>query len=148
MVRPNIPQDLRISVLSLYLQGESRNQIALKSGISQGSVSNIIAASKNGLQDAEATDLRDLGVMMKRANLNPLQCASGFRMAQLLNKLGVDEDSFESYISNIHKRCCEIGIDPQNVAEGIKQVLVVCEAVPIWQLSDYLESKRTERETS
>ena len=144
-MRPNIPQNLRITVLSLYLQGESRNQIALKTGISQGSVSNIVAAWKKGLDEGEAADLRDLGIMMKRANLNPLQCVSGFRTAQLLNKLGLDEDSFESYISNIHKRCGEIGIDSQNVALGIKQLLVLCETIPIWQLSEYLESKRTEK---
>ena len=113
IVRQNIPQILKITVMTPYLQDESRNQIALRTGISRGSVSNIIAAWKTGLQQAGAEDLRDLG-MMKGAGLNP--CSSGFRIAQLLNKLGVDEDDFESYISDIHKRCTEIGLDPQHVA--------------------------------
>jgi len=145
MVRPNIPQNLKIAVISLYLQGKGRNDISPETDISQGSVSNIIAAWKRSLGEVEAIALRELGIMMKKANMIPLQCASGFRIAQLLNRLGVNEDSFESYISNTHKRCTEIGLDPQNVAEGIKQLLVLCETVPIWQISDYIASKRTEK---
>lgn len=146
IMNPSIPANLRTTVISLYLQGESRNQIASKTGISQGSVSNIVAAWKKGLEEADAMTLRDLGTMMKRAGLNPLQCASGFRMVRVLSELGVNEDVFYDYISNIHNRCAELGLDPQNVAEGIKQLLVLCESVPIWQMSDYIESKRTEKE--
>src|SRR5689334_15208689 len=111
-MRPNIPQNLRIAVIGLYLQGESRNEIASRTGISQGSVSNIISAWKKGLDESEASDLRDLGIMMKRAGLTPIQCASGFRIAQLLNKSGVNEGGFKNYIFDFYKQCVEIGLDP------------------------------------
>jgi hypothetical protein len=38
-------------------------------------------------------------------------------------------------ISLIFIRFVEIGLDPQKAAEGTKQLLVLCEKVPIWQLS-------------
>jgi Homeodomain-like domain-containing protein len=144
-MRPNIPQNLRIAVIGLYSQGESRNEIASRTGISQGSVSNIISAWKKGLDESEASDLRDLGIMMKRAGLTPIQCASGFRIAQLLNKSGVNEGGFKNYIFDFYKQCVEIGLDPQKAAEGTKQLLVLCETVPIWQLSDYIASKIIEK---
>jgi hypothetical protein len=146
MVRPTIPQNLRITVISLYLQGKCHNKISSETGIIQGSVSNIVAGWKRGLGEAEATSLRELGYMMNEAGLKPLQCASGFRIVRLLNDLGVDEDAFYDYVPNIHNRCAEIGLDPQNVAEGIKQLLVLCETVPIWQMSNYIASKRIEKE--
>ena len=145
IMNPNIPQNLRIAVTGLYLQGETRNEIASRTGVSQGSVSNIISDWKKGLDESEASDLRDLGIMMKRASMTPIQCASGFRMAQLLNKSGVNEDGFKNYIFDFYKRFVEIGLDPQKAAEGTKQLLVLCETVPIWQLSDYIASKRIEK---
>jgi Homeodomain-like domain-containing protein len=104
-MNPNIPQNLRIAVIGLYLQGETRNEIASRTGVSQGSVSNIISDWKKGLDESEAGDLRDLGIMMKRASMTPLQCASGFRMAQLLNKSGVNEDGFKNYIFDFYTIC-------------------------------------------
>lgn len=145
MVRPNIPPNLRITAISLYLQGKRHNIISSETGISHGSVSNIIAVWKRGLGETEATALRDLGITMNKAGLNPIQCASGFRMVQLLNRLGVNEDDFESYISDIYKRCSEIGLDSQYIADGTKQLLVLSESVPIWQISDYIASKRSEK---
>gem|GEM_PF-5462617 len=43
-MRPEIPQTLKSIVIQLYLQAFSRNEIASRTRISQGAVSNIIAA--------------------------------------------------------------------------------------------------------
>jgi hypothetical protein len=43
------------------------------------------------------------------------QCALGFRTATLMLRIGVKEDSFESFISDVYNRCKDIGLSPQNI---------------------------------
>ncbi|MGB6674843.1 MAG: hypothetical protein WBE34_20640 [Candidatus Nitrosopolaris sp.] len=59
-MRPEIPQTLKNTVIQLYLQALSRNEIASKTGISQGGVSNIIAAWKTALGYPLADEMRKI----------------------------------------------------------------------------------------
>ena len=68
-MRPEIPQILKEKVVRLHMQGVSRNEIASRTRVSQGAVSNIIAGWKTGLGYPLADDLRDLGVMLKKEGI-------------------------------------------------------------------------------
>jgi hypothetical protein len=116
--RPEIPQTLKSIVIQLYLQAFSRNEIASRTRISQGAVSNIIAAWKTGLGYPLADDLRELSMILKRSGINAQQCALGFRLAKMIQDLGVDEDDFRTFISEIYQHCSEIGLRPPPTANG------------------------------
>ena len=73
----------KLGVVKQYLDGLSYDQIAAKSGISKGSVANIIVSLKAGMfletvgivEDIEL--LRELSQELKQQNLTPGQCATG-----------------------------------------------------------------------
>jgi hypothetical protein len=143
-MRPEIPQTLKSAVTQLYLQAFSRNEIASRTKISQGAVSNIIAAWKTGLGYPLADDLRELSMILKRSGINTQQCAMGFRLAKMIQDLGVDEDNFRTFISEIYQQCSEIGLRPQKVAENVKQLLMLSESIPLWQIPQYIADKTSE----
>ncbi len=146
VMRPEIPQNLKDTAIQLYLKGVSRNEIASITAISQGSVSNIVAEWKRGLTIPLADDLRDLGIMLKNANMTAPQCAKGFRAVQILEGLGINEDDLGSFISEIYQRCKEIGLDSHKVADNVKQLLKLSESIPLWQIPEYISDKTREKE--
>ncbi len=114
--------------------------------ISQGSVSNITTEWKTDLGYPEPDDLRDLGIMLKNAGMTSPQCAMGLRIALIMQSLGIDEDNFRTFISEIYKRRgAEIGLRPQKVAENVKQLLELSETFPLWQIPQYISDKTSEK---
>ncbi|MFZ0896936.1 MAG: helix-turn-helix domain-containing protein [Candidatus Nitrosopolaris sp.] len=144
-MRPEIPQSLKRTVIQLYLRGMSRNEIASRTGISQGSVSNITTGWKTSLGYPEPDDLRDLGIMLKNAGMTAPQCAMGLRSAHIMQTLGIDEEDFRTFISEIYQHCTEIGLRPQKVAENVKQLLELSETIPLWQIPQYISDKTSEK---
>jgi transposase-like protein len=144
-MRPEIPQALKRTVIQLYLQGVSRNEIASRTGISQESVSNITMEWKTGLGYPDPDDLRDLGVILKNAGMTAPQCTMGLRIAQIMKSLGIEEENFRTFISEIYQHCTEIGLRPQKVAENVKQLLELSESIPLWQIPQYISDKKSEK---
>ncbi len=73
----NISETARQSVIRLWVEGNSRKDIALISGVSEGILSNIIAEWRQKLGDGDADAIRDLGINMKRLEIDAAQCAEG-----------------------------------------------------------------------
>jgi hypothetical protein len=144
-MNPTIPANLRSTVIELYLQGVSRNGIASRTGLSQGAVSNIINEWKAGLGQPIANDLRELVVSLRKLRITAPKCASGLRVATLLQKLGVEEDDFASFISETYNQCTEIGLGPDKLAPNIKQLVELCQSVPFSKISDYVTEKKSEK---
>ena len=131
---------------SLKRTGVSRNEIASMTRISQGSVSNITTEWKTDLGYPEPDDFRDLGIMLKNAGMTSSQCAMGLRIAQIMQSLGIDQDNFRTFISEIYKRrSAEIGLRLQKVAENVKQLLELSETFPLWQIPQYISDKTSEK---
>jgi hypothetical protein len=114
--------------------------------ISQGSVSNITTEWKTDLGYPGPDDLRDLGIMLKNTGMTSPQCAMGLRIAQIMQSLGIDQDNFRTFISEIYKRrSAEIGLRLQKVAENVKQLLELSETFPLWQIPQYISDKTSEK---
>ena len=86
----------RLSVLMSYFRGLSYDAISAKSGVSKGTVANIIADLKAG-NFPEAGDvgdqielLRDLSLDLRRSNLSPGQCATGLMLLNRISECGLD----------------------------------------------------------
>ena len=121
-MRPEIPQSLKRTVIQPYLRGVSRNETASRTGISQESVSNITKRWKTGLGYPEPDNLRDLGIMLQNAGMTAPQCAEGLRIAHIMQSLGIDEENFRTFISEIYQHFTEIGLRPQKVAVNARAI--------------------------
>jgi hypothetical protein len=90
---------IRSLVIKQWLEGVQRDMIAANNGLSAGAVTNIVNDFRRGLGSAVVDDLRDLGVTFRKVGITPAQCALGFRIAMLINKLGVKEvEQVETFI--------------------------------------------------
>ena len=69
----------------------------------------------------------------------------GLRIAHIMQSLGIDEENFRTFISEIYQHCTEIGLRPQKVAENVKQLLELSETIPLWQVPQYISDKTSEK---
>ncbi len=84
------------TVIRQYLSGLSYSEIAAKSGISKGTVANVVVALKAGIfpEAADVVDhielLRELSFDLKSSNLTPGQCATGLVVLTRIAECGLD----------------------------------------------------------
>ena len=133
-------------VIQQGLQGERRDKIAGDNGLSAGAVTNIVNEWKNGLGFALADALRELALTLKRIGISPAQCADGFRVAMMMNKLGVRNDNYESFMTEIYTRCNNIGLSPEKIASHISDLLEFSRTLPFSQIPDYIDQRIREKE--
>ena len=86
----------KLTVVRLYLSGLSYDDIAARSGVSKGTVANVVTELKAGMVP-EAADvgehielLRELSFDLKRSKLTPGQCAAGLLLLNRINECGLD----------------------------------------------------------
>jgi transposase len=86
----------KLTVIRLYFSGLPYDEIAAKTGVSKGTVANVVAELKAGVIP-EAADvgeqidlLRELSLDLKRSNLNPGQCAIGLILLTRIRECGLD----------------------------------------------------------
>jgi len=86
----------RLTIVKQYLSGLSYDEIAAKSGVSKGTVANVVTELKAG-RFPEATNavehidqLRELSLDLKRLKLTPVQCATGLILLTRINECGLD----------------------------------------------------------
>lgn len=147
-VRPimnnKIPNETKSAVIRLYLQGESRNQIAKTSGLGEGTVSNIIQEWRFSLSNPDADSLRELTVNLNRFRIDAAQCAIGFRAAMIMKKLGINEGDIESFITEVFSYCKQIGITPHQVASNMKPLVELSKSVPLENIPSFVEEKENQ----
>ena len=85
----------KLAIVRQYLSGSSYDEIAAKSGVSKGTVANVIVELKAG-KFPEAADivehievLRELSLDLKRSKLTPEQCATGLAVLTRINECGL-----------------------------------------------------------
>ena len=81
-------------VIQAYLNGKSRDQISKETGICTGKTSNIITDWKKGIRIPNIDELREFAVTVKKSGMTMAQCARGYRMAQLMDSLGLSDDDY------------------------------------------------------
>jgi hypothetical protein len=140
-----LPDNYKSLVIQEWLNGEQRDKIAVDNGLGAGSVTNIVNEWRTALGFPTADALRELAVTLRRVGITAAQCALGFRIASLMLKIGVKEDSFESFISDVYNRCKDIGLSPQNIASHLTDLLEFSKTVPLSKISDYVKEKTSEK---
>ena len=132
-------------VIQEWLNGEQRDKIAGDNGLGAGSVTNIVNEWREALGAPTADALRDLAVTLKRGGITAAQCALGFRIATLMLRIGVKEESFESFILDVYNRCKDVGLSPQTIAFHMADLLEFSKTVPLSKIPDYIKEKTNER---
>ena len=92
-----IPYSLKIKVLNYWLDGMSRDNIAINEQIASGSVSRIIQEFKvTEIPDVDL--LRGVALRLKRQNFDLIQFASSMRLRKMLDNLELPEDRIEKFL--------------------------------------------------
>lgn len=140
-----LPAAIKSLVIQQWLQGSARDKIAAENDLSTGAVTNIISEWKQALGVPIADDLRELAVTLNKVGISATQCASGFRIASIMLKMGVKEDNFESFIVDIYNRCNNLGLTPENISLYMQDLLEFTKTIPFSQIPEYITNKTDEK---
>jgi hypothetical protein len=140
-----LPENTKSAVIQQWLQGSARDLIAVVTGLSAGAVTNIINQWRRGLSYPLADDLRELAVTFKKIGITATQCALGFRLATIMIKLGVNEQEFEYFISQIYNDSKNLDLQPDKIAYYLDELLKFSKDIPLSQIPDYIKQKTNEK---
>ena len=141
-----IPSDIRLGVIYEWLRGNSRDKIAAIYNISTGAVTNIINEWRNNIGAYIAEDLRELSVSLKKANITPVQCSTGFRVAKIMQRFGITEEQFESFMSDVYDRCQKLELGPDQIEKYLTETINISKIVFPSQIPNYINTKIDEIE--
>lgn len=140
-MRPPVPEETKREVIRLSLLGYGRDEIARLANISHGTVTNITVKWKNDIDKPEAEAVRELAKSIRSAGLTPIQCATGFRIFNLMTRFGVKEDDFEQFLSEIYKKCENRRITPEKIASHIEDLARFSDNTRLPEIEEYLSKK-------
>jgi len=136
---PAIDPWIRKQVISQYLNGVGRNQIARDNAIGQGTVTNIIAEFKKGVQNTDYDSVRELAIHCKSQGIRSLsELAELVRLTNFIKRLGADEERVEQLISLCPAQ------DPQKIIEVVEKIGRINTDVPLEQLEENIRQNQAE----
>jgi hypothetical protein len=141
-----ISESMRNIVMKEWLKGNHRGKIAVQTGLSGGTVSNIIREWRDRLGNYDIEEMREFSVMCRKAGTTPSQCVPAFRAFELQRKMGFDEDELQSFIRRFYSSCREFGLKKDRVAFLVADLMKLSETVPIDQLQGCIEEIKKEKE--
>ena len=115
-----IAPDDKLSVIEDWLDGETREDIAIKHNIWSGTVYNYVHEWSNSIGFEKAAVLRELAIQLKKNRLTVSDCAKGFRMVMIFKKYGIKEedevvDRVTYFLKEIYLKCQEVNLSVQKV---------------------------------
>jgi hypothetical protein len=124
-----ISPEEKISVIGDWLDGETREDIAVKHNIGSGTVYNIVQEWSNSIGFEKAEVLRVLAVKLKKNGLTAIDCAKGFRMVMVFKKYGIQEedevaDRVTYFLKEIYLKCQEVNLTPQKAFVYIYDIII------------------------
>ena len=140
-----LPDNLKSQVIQDWLSGKQRDKIAGDNGLSAGAVTNTVNEWRLALGFSAADGLRELAVTLKKIGITPAQCALGFRIAMTMNRLGVREDKFESFMSDVYNRCNNLWLTPESIAYYMTNLIEFSKTIPFSQISEFIQQKAEEK---
>jgi uncharacterized protein YeeX (DUF496 family) len=144
-MQPPVSDATKRAVIEEYLRGKKRDQIAIDLRVGTGTVSKIISEWKTGLNYPIAEELRELALGLQKLGISASRYAEGARIASYLIKLGVNDEEFHHFVSEIYDRCKKMDLQPDKVASLLKQLLDLSESVPLQQIPEYIERQTSRK---
>ena len=145
-MRQQVPSNIK-EAIKKWLSGEQRDKIASEISMGAGTVTNIISEWKEEIGIPTADTLRVLATELKRFNINASQCAKGYRLLNIINNLGAqEEENIESFLTQIHKLCTSKNIPPEVIVNISQQIVALGETIPFSQMPEYIQQKIEEKQ--
>ncbi|MGB9169221.1 MAG: hypothetical protein WCB31_09875, partial [Nitrososphaeraceae archaeon] len=138
-------EHIKSAVINAWIQGTTRDRIALELNISTGSVSNIIEQWKNRIGLFDATHLRQLGLALKKAGISPLQCVDGARINNLIKQLCIDEDHLLDFLQKLYNESKKERLLPADIARLVKVINSFPEINSLNEIPKYINKRRQEK---
>ena len=145
-MREQLSENTKDNIVHRWLQGDQRDKIASDMQIGTGTVSTIILEWKKNIGIPDADTLRQFATELRRSGIDTSQCAWGYRLFNLIAKLGLDDESLESFVNKLYRQCQECNIAPHEIVETSQQILSIRESHPISQLPDHIKKQIVEAE--
>jgi hypothetical protein len=141
-----VPPQLKKKVIQEWLQGFSRDKIALNNSISLRTVTNIIKQSKDNLPDIDL--LRETALFIRKGNLDLNHFAASIRLKNMLYMLGFSEEMVESLLEDIETHCFRNNVDEKEFVSKIGEMSKLVDSldVPIYEIPSYIDQKRNTSE--
>ena len=141
----------KLSVIEDWLNGETREDIAIKHNIGSGTVYNIVQEWSNSIGIEKADVLRELSVKLKKNGITVTDCAKGFRMVNIFKKYGIKEedeaaDRITYFLKEIYLKCQEVNLSVQKVFLYIYDIINFSSEISISQIPQFLKEKTDEKE--
>jgi hypothetical protein len=141
---PLTDEQTRGNVIRQWILGFPRDTIAEQNGIGAGTVSNIVATYKVGLEELDFNSIRQLAVEARQHGLNFADLALHFRLYNYFVKSGATLEDIESFITNVSSS----DIPPEKAVEYVNQLFAVSRehSIPPDQVPNYIEKKLEEKQ--
>ena len=110
-------------VVQKWIAAVPRDRIAAECGLSGGAVSGIVADWRSMVGTDLADQLREVAITLKKRSITPVECATALRIVNMMNRLGVNDDSLENFISEIYMRGIDIGLDPKLISAYLSELV-------------------------
>ena len=104
-----------------------------------GTVSAIISEWKAEIGIPTADSLRHFSTELRRLGVTASQCVLGCRILGVLGKIGIDEENFESFASQVYQRCQSKDVTAQAIVECSQEILHLAEKIPISRIPQYVK---------
>jgi phenylalanyl-tRNA synthetase alpha subunit len=137
-----VPQEIKIKVLSQWLQGISRDKIASFNGVGNGTVSEIIQCIKNS--DFDIDLMRQTALTLKKESLSTFDLASSIRLNKILKQYSTTEEDVEEILKDIDIHCFKKNKDKKEFVNEIQNIsyLAANFKVPLDELPLHFELLR------
>jgi hypothetical protein len=133
------PSYIEEVIIQYWLLGYARDEIAKSFEMSKGKVSTIWAKFRNKLGHYEADALRELGKQLRRQNMTAENCAVGFRISKIIDKLNIPEEKMEEFLTSTFSFSQKKGINPETFKDALIEFAQISDKVPFSELPSYLQ---------
>jgi len=128
--------------LQYWLQGKTRDEIAQAFEVSQGTVSNIIAKFKSKLGRLDFEAARELGRQLRRHNMTLENCAIGFRVFNIIKKLGIQEEKIQEFLPIVFELTQKMGISTEILREALLEFYKISQMITFSEIPIHLQQMR------
>ena len=70
----------------------------------------------------------------------------GFRVAKIMQRLGITEEQFESFMTDIYNRCQRLEVSPDQIENYLKEIIKLSKIVFPSEIPNYLQTQKKEIE--
>lgn len=141
-----IPRYFELSIIRAWLQGKTRDEIAQEFGKGQGTVSNLISRMRNSWGKYDADSMRELAKQLRDNEINPDNCACGFRIFNILEKLKIPEAEMEKFLETMYGFSQKMDVKAEILKDALLQFVKLSDESPFSDIPKYLHEKNEEIE--